>query len=503
MQKKFLSILLSLLIILTITPLSFAAEEAALTSSSAQGEPGETVTLNISLANNPGIVSANLRIAFDEGLTLVGATNGKVFSTLTYIPPKRLSSVGEITSNCQFAWTGFDIEDKDIKNGVILSLDFKISQTAKAGESFNVTISSEKGDVIDRNLNEIVLSAAGKVEVSNGKTITPISDFEYTLGKDGIIITAYIGTKEDVALGESYEIGGKTYSVVEIGESAFEGNKKVKSVSIPATVKAIGDYAFYDCTSLTGITVLGKNTTIGELALGYYYISRKENGVVEGFTIYGHKGSTAENYAKGDVEITFVALAEDKPCTHKGGTANCVDKKICTLCGKEYGSVDITNHKKVVADNAVAPLCYKNGYTKGSHCESCDEVVVAQIIVPATGNHIYGSQCKANGDGTHSFKCTTLGCTAYSGTTNCSGGNATCTNKAECKTCSSKYGDYGQHIDANGDAYCDTCGLDLNPQAHCTCNCHKTGIVKFFFVIVNFFQKLFGSNKVCACGAAH
>ena len=37
----------------------------------------------------------------------------------------------------------------------------------------------------------------------------------------------------------------------------------------------------------------------------------------------------------------------------------------------------------------------------------------------------------------------------------------------------------------------------------CTCNCHKGGIAGFFFKILNFFQKLFGQNKICACGAKH
>lgn len=37
----------------------------------------------------------------------------------------------------------------------------------------------------------------------------------------------------------------------------------------------------------------------------------------------------------------------------------------------------------------------------------------------------------------------------------------------------------------------------------CSCNCHKTGISKFFFSIALFFQKLFGNNKVCTCGRNH
>lgn len=44
---------------------------------------------------------------------------------------------------------------------------------------------------------------------------------------------------------------------------------------------------------------------------------------------------------------------------------------------------------------------------------------------------------------------------------------------------------------------------DSEPAADCTCSCHADGIRKFFFRIFNFFQKLFGINKICACGAAH
>ena len=37
----------------------------------------------------------------------------------------------------------------------------------------------------------------------------------------------------------------------------------------------------------------------------------------------------------------------------------------------------------------------------------------------------------------------------------------------------------------------------------CTCACHKKGIVKFFFKIGLFFQRIFKKNKVCKCGAWH
>ncbi len=38
---------------------------------------------------------------------------------------------------------------------------------------------------------------------------------------------------------------------------------------------------------------------------------------------------------------------------------------------------------------------------------------------------------------------------------------------------------------------------------NCSCNCHASGIKKFFFNFILFFQKLFKKNAVCDCGVAH
>ncbi len=59
----------------------------------------------------------------------------------------------------------------------------------------------------------------------------------------------------------------------------------------------------------------------------------------------------------------------------------------------------------------------------------------------------------------------------------------------------------GDHIDNNQDGKCDYCGYDATKD--CSCNCHKGGISGFFFKLINFFEKLFGKNKVCKCGVKH
>ena len=440
-MKKIIAILLSIVMIAVGLPIALAQGEPTIEISSATAAVGEVISVSISLKNNPGITGIRISAKYDrDAMTLVGSNNGTLLNGMSSSFPPNFD-VYPYVMNWSAGTTNIS------GDGIIAELQFKINDDTADG-TYEIEVTYNEEDIFNTAFENINFAVDnGIVTVSSVILPNDLSDFEYELTADGIIITGYNGTKANVVIGESYEIDGKTYDVVEIAESAFEANEDIKSVVIPATVKTIGDYAFYDCTSLVSVTVLGKDTEIGEIALGYYYISRREDGVVEGFTIYGYEGSTAEEYANTDDEIMFVALAEeDEECPHDGGIANCQEQAVCDLCGESYGDVDKSNHKTVVTDEAVAPSCYEDGLTEGSHCEACGEIIVVQETDPATGNHIYGTEWKANGNGTHSFKCTTVGCTAYGNTVVCSGGTSSCTEKAECSVCGSEYGGLNEHV---------------------------------------------------------
>ena len=63
----------------------------------------------------------------------------------------------------------------------------------------------------------------------------------------------------------------------------------------------------------------------------------------------------------------------------------------------------------------------------------------AEMTVTVNDGHTYG-EWVSNGDGTHTRKCTVGGCTG-SETKDCSGGKATCKNKAVCEVCGKAYGE--------------------------------------------------------------
>ena len=71
----------------------------------------------------------------------------------------------------------------------------------------------------------------------------------------------------------------------------------------------------------------------------------------------------------------------------------------------------------------------------------------AEMTVTVNDGHTFG-EWTSNGDGTHTRRCTVDGCTGAE-TKDCSGGTATCTEKAKCSVCGAGYGDLNPAHHAN------------------------------------------------------
>lgn len=61
----------------------------------------------------------------------------------------------------------------------------------------------------------------------------------------------------------------------------------------------------------------------------------------------------------------------------------------CTTCGDSYhDEIPVLAHTETILA-AVAPTCAESGLTEGKYCSACNEVLVQQEEVPATGEHLY------------------------------------------------------------------------------------------------------------------
>ena len=118
--------------------------------------------------------------------------------------------------------------------------------------------------------------------------------------------------------------------------------------------------------------------------------------------------------------------------------------------GKTYCEAQTVtiNEKYVdtVTVNGAAVTLNKNGGFTLAPADGGQRIVVtdkagntAEMTVTVNDGHTYG-EWVSNGDGTHTRKCTVDGCTG-SETKDCSGGTATCKDKAECAVCGKTYGE--------------------------------------------------------------
>ena len=194
--------------------------------------------------------------------------------------------------------------------------------------------------------------------------------------------------------------------------------------------------AQFKVTSSDYTQVMAGNKTLTPDADGIYTVSAADGTQIitltdnEGYSIY--------------LSVTVNA-------NHTIDNSDCTKESICSVCGKIFlaqanhkfsdtWTKDDTYHWKVCENDGCTVTTTKTKHS-GTDDGDCTTPVICEcgeIVTAAKSEHIYG-EWKSNGNGTHTHKCTTAGCTIEE-TESCVGGAATCKKRAVCTDCNAEYG---------------------------------------------------------------
>ena len=194
--------------------------------------------------------------------------------------------------------------------------------------------------------------------------------------------------------------------------------------------------AQFKVTSSDYTQVMAGNKTLTPDADGIYTVSAA--GGTQTITLTDNEGYS-------------IYLSVTVNANHTMDNSDCTKESICSVCGKIFlaqanhkfsdtWTKDDTYHWKVCENDGCTVTTTKTKHS-GTDDGDCTTPVICEcgeIVTAAKAEHIYG-EWKSNGNGTHTHKCTTAGCTIEE-TESCVGGAATCKKRAICTDCNAEYG---------------------------------------------------------------
>ena len=277
-------------------------------------------------------------------------------------------------------------------------------------------------------------------------------------------------------------------SVTSIGGQAFAFYKGT-SITIPDSVTSIGDEAFYGCEYLTSVILSNSVTNVGDNIFAYCHELKHVayKGTEEQ---WNNIALGNDNYELTDAPYLHLNFNQETDITEIMVPSTCQSKGMegtgCS-CGYIYSVTYFDKLDHTYEPVVTTPTCEEKGYTTYT-CECGDSYVGDYVDVLG---HTTATEVEEN----------------YVAPTCTENGSKDVV--VYCSVCDEEISretviiDATGHADNDGDGYCDADNELLDPTINCICNCHKSGITKFFFNFILFFQKLFGSNRECACGIAH
>ena len=407
-MKKFLAIILSVLLLMTSVPLVIFAEtetpalpdSPCFVVSQSTGKVGETVEVTVSAINNPGIVSTKIKVYYDtEVLKLVSYKAGD-FSASGY-------SWGRVT-NYPFIINWCDAISPDNYSELLATLTFEVLDGAAYGASpVTITFSCED-DVYNYNWETVeFVPVNGEVYVLYPVTGVELDRESVNLYKDDTT------TLSASVLSEGKADETIIWSVADTSIATVDENGVVTAVGLGSTV-------------VTATTVDGGFTASCTVDVACAHRNEVAVDAVPstciqpGHAAYTVCGDCGEIIAGSDADLPLADHIYDGVVT-TAPTCGAEGEMTytCTVCGDSYTEAvpatgehtydhdcdatcngcdflrEVAPHP-YVGEITTAPTCGKEG-VKTYTCAVCGDSYTETVL--ATGEHTYDHDCDATCNG--------------------------------------------------------------------------------------------------------
>lgn len=331
MSKKIIALILAICFCLTAAVTAYAAAPS-ITVSSEEAERGQEVTVKVSLANNPGIVSMNLLVKYDTNvLEYKSASINSKFSNI----PGAVAIPNEAANKTIYLnWTILSTDGKDCTlNGTFAEIKFVVKADAAKGDSAIIVTYDEENiyNAKEENVN---------FAVNNGKVTVKVpckhENLELKNAKEANCVTeGYTGDTYCKDCGALVKSGEK----IQKNAQKHTGNTEVRNEKA-ATCAAegyTGDTYCKDCGKL-----IKNGNPIPKDSQNHVDETEIRN---EKKATCGEKGYTGDIYCKGcGIKLANGEETEIDPNNHKFGEWKVIKEatkseeglkeRICSVCDK-------------------------------------------------------------------------------------------------------------------------------------------------------------------------
>lgn len=325
----------------------------------------ESVTLKITLADNPGMINLKLALEYDsEHFALETVSDGKLFKDF---------QTSEAVTDDPFVmvWNDDLAEENITADGTLATLTFAVLPGTPA-KDYVFSLSCE--DTYDKDLNAVTVTPA------NGTvTVTCLHEFgEWTVEKAAAIreeglekrVCALCGHEETRVLPpledtHTHTFNGSTEIIKEASCTeegilrtycGFDGCTVSQDTAIPKLEHVIGDWVEETPVSCASAGRRVRRCALCESVLEEEILPKLEH--------------TPGNFVIGIIP----------DCTHKG-----TQTQSCTVCGMLLKTEELPAQGHNSTSEVTAPGCFTEGYTIKT-CQTCGAVEKTDIV-PAIGYH--------------------------------------------------------------------------------------------------------------------